>query len=177
MECVGFLEAADEAGGEGGGVADVGEGNGFHGGMHVAKRDGNEPAGNAVAGRVDDVGVRTGAAGDGFVLDRDFVFGCDLDEALHDEWMVRSTVGNSGSFAEFDEPIFLHADAGGVGGVGDVEDNRNRGADAVGYHLSASTADFFLHGIRREGGRDRAFLCGSKLFEDEGENESADAVV
>ena len=125
VEGVGFLEAADEAGGEGGGVADVGKGNGFNWRMHITKRDGNETARDAVAGRVDDVGVRTGAARDGFVLDRDFVFGCDLDEALHDEWMVRSTVGNSGSFAEFDEPIFLHADAGGVGGVGDVEDNRD----------------------------------------------------
>ena len=125
VEGVGFLEAADEAGGEGGGVADVGKGNGFNWRMHITKRDGNETARDAVAGRVDDVGVRTGAAGDGFVLDRNFVFGSDLDEALHDEWMVRCTVGNSRPFAEFDEPIFLHADAGGVGGVGDVEDNRD----------------------------------------------------
>ena len=71
---VGFLEAANEAGGEGGGVADVGERDGFDRGMHVAKWDGNESAGNAVAGRVDDVGVGAGAAGDGLVLNWDFEF-------------------------------------------------------------------------------------------------------
>ena len=125
VECVGFLEAADEAGGEGGGVADVGKGNGFNWRMHITKRDGNETARDAVAGRVDHIRVGTSAARDGLVLDRDFVFGCDLDEALHDERMVRCTVGNSRSFAEFDEPIFLHADAGSVGGVGDVEDDRD----------------------------------------------------
>ena len=79
MEGVGFLKAADEAGGEGGGVTDVGEGDGFHRGMHVAKRDGNESAGNAVAGRVDDVGICAGAAGDGLVLDWDFEFFGDID--------------------------------------------------------------------------------------------------
>ena len=47
----------------------------------------------------------------------------------------------------------------------------------MGHHLRASAADFLLHGIRCEGGRDRALLSGAKLFEDEGENESADAVV
>ena len=74
VEGVGFLEAANEAGGEGGGVADVGERDGFHGGMHITKRDGNEPAGNAVAGCVDDVRVGAGAAGDGLVLNWDFEF-------------------------------------------------------------------------------------------------------
>ena len=125
MEGVGFLEAADEAGGEGGGVADVGEGDGFYRGMHVAKRDGNESAWDPVAGRVDDVGVGASAARDGLVLDWDFEFFGDIDQALHDEWMVRGPVGNSRSFAEFDEPIFLHADAGGVGGVGDIENDRD----------------------------------------------------
>ena len=43
--------------------------------------------------------------------------------------------------------------------------------------MSASAADFFLHGIRCEGGRERALLSGAKLFKDEGENESADVVV
>ena len=125
VEGVGFLEAADEAGGEGGGVADVGEGDGFYRGMHVAKRDGNESAWDPVAGRVDDVRIRAGTAGDGLVLDWDFVCFGDIDQALHDERMVRSTVGNGRSFAEFDEPIFLHADAGGVGGVGDIENDRD----------------------------------------------------
>lgn len=125
MEGVGFLEAADEAGGEGGGVTDVGEGDGFHRGMHVAKRDGNESAWDAVAGRVDDVRVRAGAAGDGLVLNRDFEFFGDIDQALHDERMVRRTVGNGRAFPEFDESVFLNADAGGVRGVGDVEDDRD----------------------------------------------------
>ena len=45
----------------------------FHRGMHIAQGDGHQRGGHAVAGDVDTVRIRSGAASGGFMLERYFV--------------------------------------------------------------------------------------------------------
>lgn len=153
-------------------VAGVG---GFDDGVHVAQGEGNEGAGDAATGDEDRVGIGAGVAAAGFVLEGELVsFGNFLE--FGDEFgVVGGAVGESGAFAERDFSDFGGFEAGGVGGVGDVEADGELGLDLVGRHDGAVTADFFLNGVEADEGE--GDFSGGEAFEDLGEDVAADAVV
>ena len=176
-EVVVFFECFDEGDDEVDGGVDVVQVGGFDGGVHVAQRHGDVGAGYAVVGAED--GVRIGARGAtaGFVLEGDVVFVGGKFDARVDLRVASRAVAEACTFTEFDVAVAAFVEAGGVGGVGDVEADGGIRVDAVGEHLCADAADFFLDGVAEDDvprGFDFVFLEFAGYF---GEDEAAEAVV
>ncbi len=111
------------------------------------------------------------------MLQGDFLFLGDVDDALDDVGMIAGAVGDGGAVAENDIAVFAMVDAGGIGGVGDVEADGDVGLEAVGGHFGAETTDFFLNGVENEDVGGRLFAGGADGFEGLGDDVAAYAVV
>lgn len=156
---------------------DVGEVGAFDDAVHVAEREGDESGGCAFADVIDGVGVGAAVARGGFVLERDGVFVGGFDEPLDDERVAAGAVGDGGTAAEFDGAVFGFFDAGGVGGVGDVEADGDVWLETVGEHAGAVAADFFLDAIGGDDGAVEFFAVFVETAEGFGDDEAADAVI
>lgn len=71
-------------------------------GVHATEGEGDEGRGDSLVNVVDFVGVGSGEAADCFMLDGDFHFGGDFFESFNDERVIGRSVGEGGTFAEFD---------------------------------------------------------------------------
>ena len=82
-----------------------------------------------------------------------------------------------GAAAEFDFAVVGGVDAGGLGGVGDIEDHADVGPEPVGGHLGAVATDFLHDGVDGDE-RGAGFLFGAaEAGEDFGDDEAAEAVI
>ena len=111
------------------------------------------------------------------MLQRNFLFLCDFNEALHDERMVRRAMRNRWTFAQFDKAVLFHIDAGCIRGMCDIKDNRDGWADTVRGHLGSTATDFLLHGVDRIGGGVWAFFVRVQVGENVCKDEPTDPVV
>ena len=145
--------------------------------MHIAEGDGDEGAGDAVAGVEDDIGIGAAVAGAAFVLDGDIGLGGALEQAGDDGGMVAGAVGDGGTAAEFDFAVLGGIDAGGFGGVGDIEDHADIWAEAMGGHFGAMSADFLHDRVDGDEGGAGAIEGGGEAGEDFGDDEAAEAVI
>ncbi len=150
---------------------------GFHDRVHAAQRQRDQGAGNPFAAMEDLVRIRAGEAAAGFVLNRELRFGGDVDQALDDMGMIGGAVADGRTRAELDAAIFVRIDAGGVGGVGDVEANTEVRLEAIGSHHCAVAANFLLHGIEADEGKRGFFLGACQAFHHLGDDVAADSVV
>ena len=176
-ELVRFADGTDERDEEIDDFFDIGEIGHFDHAVHIAEGDGDEGAGDAVAGVEDDIGIGAAVAGAAFVLDGDIGLGGALEQAGDDGGMVAGAVGDGGTAAEFDFAVLGGIDAGGFGGVGDIEDYADIWAEAMGGHFGAVSADFLHDGVDGDEGGAGSIGGGGEAGEDFGDDESPEAVI
>ena len=111
------------------------------------------------------------------MLQRDLRLGGRLGQALDHLGVVAGAVGDAGPLAQFDLPVLFLRNAGGIGGMGHVEDDGDVGEQAVRDHARPVAADLLLHGVDGDDGGGGPLLGGGQAFEHAGDDEPADAVV
>jgi hypothetical protein len=176
MREVVFLgDAFDKGGDEFDGAVHVGEVAHFDDAVHVAEGVADQSAGDAFFDVEDHVGIGAAVAAAAFMLEGDVALIGDFHDALHHVWVIARAVGDAGAGAEFDFAVDGVVDAGSVGGMGDVEDDRDIGHEAVSDHFRAVPADFLLHGVHGDDGAAGRVLgeTGEHLSDDE----TAEAVI
>src|SRR5436853_775946 len=129
--------------------------------VHVSQRDRDEPGGDAGAGDLEDVGVGAGAAAAGAdrVLDPLGLGG--LDQELEDLRRESGAAADCRAGAERVAADLLLVDAGGVGGVGHIDGDRDVRPHVEGGGAGAEEADLLLHGGDGGKGTAGAFALGA----------------
>ncbi len=114
--------------------------------VHVAERDRDDAGGDPGAGDLEDVGVGAGAAAAGADRVVDALRLGGLDQQLEDLGGEGGAAADRRAGAEGVAADLLLVDPGRVGGVGDVDRDRDVGPDLEGGGAGAEEADLLLDG-------------------------------
>ena len=117
--------------------------------MHVAERNGDQPAGDAAAGHLDGPRIGSGGTRVGIKLNRDLSFlGASHESRINLRINIGATA-NDGAAAELGFSVFTWVAIWVIGGMAHIDGEGDLWINRKGGGLGAPDADFFL------GGRDR----------------------
>ena len=119
----------------------------LHGGVHVAQGERDQRTRHPLVGVGKRIGVRPGEAACGLTLERNLVLVGRIDDALEQVVLDCRTVSHARAFPRGGVALLNLVEHWRVGAVGHVGDNRHVGLQALGDHLGAPQANFFLHRV------------------------------
>ena len=114
----------------------------------VAERNGNQSARHTFPRVVNTVSIRSGKAAGRFMLEGNlFLFG-NLDQAVNDQGMTRSSMRYGRAAPHRYLAVLLRRQARGIRGVSDISAYADIRLKSMGRHFGAVTADFLLNRIK-----------------------------